>query len=429
MPCRLSFVLLVLLIFLVPANRTTAQVIRPPGCATLVPAGGDITGAIYAAEAGSTVCLAPGAHRPFVVDDRAPAGVTVRGAIPSVAAIVSDRGDAIQVLGTLRLTIADLTVRGGRPTGLYAQRSPELVLRNLRVESSTFGIHLDDRTTARLDGVTIARSAQVGLLLRSGARAFAERVRIPESEGTGIAAIAGAGLLTLHESEIGTTPGPALFAGKPGCGNLAPATLDPPRCFLDEPDAYVAENRVAIDGLLVHDGPGPGLVFYPGVHAEVRGARVVGRRLSGLFAWGARVDVMASEFEGNLERGIEYRAYPDPRAEPRREASGKVVESTVRGTLPLGGPLVGDGIIAQGAQLSVLSNTVDANAGNGIAFAHGTIGEIIGNTVTGNGRAGICTGPDVAMFEFENSLAENHTDAVDLCVPAAPPPANAATPN
>jgi parallel beta-helix repeat protein len=423
MPSRISLAYVLALIALAIgfAGRIAAQETRPPGCTVTVPTGESITAAIYAATPGGVVCLAPGAHRPFEVDERAPAGITVRGAIPATAAVVAESADAVQVLGAVRFTIADLAIRGGNPTGLYARGAAELTLRNVRVESSTYGVHLDDGTQARLEGVTITRPARVGLLMRRRAEAIAVRLRVPESDGAGIAALGGAGPLTLRESEVGSTAGPALFVGAPACGDLGSATLDVPQCILDDPDASVSDNRVTIDGFDVHDGPGPGLVFYAGVRAGVRNARVVGRQLTGLFAWGAQVDVTESEFSGNGELAIEYRAYPDPREGQRREAAGSVVGSVVSGTLPLGGPLLGDGIVARGAQLSVRGNTVSGNAGNGIAFLDGTLGEIIGNTVTGNGAAGICTGPTVAMIEADNELAGNRTDAVDLCSTGAEP--------
>lgn len=416
MTARLRLVLLVLVILggLVSATAA-AQEPMSASCATIVPAGGDVTGAIYAAPAGATVCLAPGVHRPFVVDGTAPAGITLRGVIAGIAAVVAEQGDAAQVLGAVRFTIADLTLRGGRPSGLYVRGASDLTLRNIRVESATHAIHLDEGTTARLTGVTITRSAETGLLVRRRAHVVGERVRVPDASGTGIAVLGGAGRVTLRDSEVGPTPAPALFAGVPGCGNLVAATLAVPRCFLDDPDAYISEVRVELDGLAVRDGPGPGLVFYPGAIVSVRNASVTGRRLSGLFAWGAHVDVADSEFDGNVVQAIEYRAYPDPRGEVRRVATGSVMATTVRGTLPLGGPLLGDGIIARGARLAVRRSRVTANAGAGIAFMNGSSGEIVANTVVGNGGAGICFGADAGVVEFDNNLAENGIDAVDRC--------------
>jgi hypothetical protein len=285
----------------------------------------------------------------------------------------------------------------------------------VRVEAAGHGVHLDEGTTARLTDVTIARTADSGLLVRHGASVTAERLRVPESSGSGVAVIAGAGAVVLRDAEVGATPGPALFAGSPGCGNLAAGTLEVPRCFLDDPDAYVSDIDLTIDGLAVRDGPGPGVVLYPGVRADLRRVSVAGRRLSGLFAWGARVDVAEGTFDGNVEQAIEFRAYPDPRGNVRRQATGSITDAAVRGTLPLGGPVLGGGIVARGAQLAVRHSRVADNAGVGIAFMNGAGGEIVANTVTGNGGAGICLGPDVTVVETDNELAGNLTDAVGRC--------------
>ena len=412
-PIRIAL-LAALFLLLMPA-QALGQPDAPAGCTAVIPPGADIAAAIIAARPNDIVCLAPGAHRPFVIDRRAPAGVTLRAAVPGASTIAAEGGDAIVILGAERLTIAGVTLYGGAPAGIYAAGTRELVLRNLRVQSAALGVHIDDGATAQLVDVTVTGAADVGLLVRRRASVAGERVSVLDSGGTGVAVVARADRLTLRDSEIAAAAGPGLFAGVPGCGELGAATLAVPACFYDDLRAYLSDGQVSLENVVVRDGPGTGLVFFPGVRAEIRNARVSRQRLTGLFAWGADVDVVQSEFDANWEHAIEYRAYPDPRGSVTRDAAGRIEQSVVRGTLPLGGPVLGGGILGQGARLTVVRNEVSGNAGIGIALVNGASGEVVENTVTDNGGSGLCLGPGVAVGVADNVMIGNLSDDIGVC--------------
>src|SRR5215208_4455900 len=98
------------------------------------------------------------------------------------------RGEGMVLNGYQRFALANVTVRGGDPAGIYVARARELSLREVRVEKAKFGLHLDENAVATLDGVDLVGSTGIGLLIQRGATLDGLRVRIQDTNGTGLSA-------------------------------------------------------------------------------------------------------------------------------------------------------------------------------------------------------------------------------------------------
>jgi len=313
------------------------------------------------------------------------------------------------------VTLDGVAVYGGNPAGIYAARVPRLSLRDVRVEASTYGVHVDEGSTASLEDVTIAGATGVGLLLRQGATVSGDRVRVVDASGTGVAAVNDAASLTLRDGEVGPVAGTGVFAGMSGCADLAPASLAVPDCFLTDLDGLIAGTAVRLERMSVHDTIGTGIVFFPGVQAEVVDSTVVRCELTGLFAWGAAVDVRDSLFDDNAEHALEYRAYPGPRGEVRLAAVGSVAGTTVQGTRPLPSGALGGGVLAQGAELSVTESVVQDNADIGVSYQNGGGGAVTGGRIVGNAGIGLCIAGTSAVTVQGVTVAGNQVNGVNTC--------------
>ena len=516
-------------------------------CARTVAPGSDIAAAVFDAPAGATVCLAAGTHRPFSVARVRP-GVTLKGAGADTTSIQAARGNVVQIADVERFTLADLSVRGGGPAGIYAARATGLTIRSvrvdlaatgihvenggtllledvsiagsqdfglllrrgvvftgervqvrpvrgigigavdepgsftlrqstveresgrgegmvlngwerfdltdvsvrggnpagiyvararqmqvrgLRVQRAVFGLHLDENAVVNAEDVTLTESTGVGLLLQRGGTFTGRAVQVLDTAGTGVSSINGAGLLTLRDSHIARVAAAGLFTGVAGCEDLPPASLEVPSCFYKDLQAQISTSRTILERVTMEDTQGPCLVFFPGVHAEVRESVFRRCELTGLFAWGAVADVSNSLFEDNAEHALEYRAFPDPRAEVIRAAAGTIQDTVVRSTRPLQGevlgalgpgPILGGGILAQGSRLLLRRNDVSANRDIGISFVNRSSGEVVESRIVDNGSYALCLVPGVTVEVRDNTIAGNRSNNLGVCggQPAAP---------
>lgn len=524
-------------------GRAAAPATRPqPACTTTLKVGSDITAAIMGAAPGSTLCLSAGTHRAFNVD-KPPAGVTVAGAgegqsvfplsgrnsigirnaerftlagitvrggsgdgiyaatakgLKLLDITVESAGSGIHIdsrstaemeditvtgtrsfgllvrrsssvnatrvhvrdsngigigatdgagpvsiadseitramlpataesmvsIGTDRLTLTNVTIYGGSPAGLYVSLTPEVALRGVRVDAAKFGLHIDDGSRAQLDDVTISGSGEVGLLVRQGASVTGTNVRVVANAGAGVSAIAKPGPVILRDSEIGPANGPGLFMGAAGCDDLPPASLEVPECFLKDPQSFIADGRVELERVTLHDTIGPCLVFFPGTRADIRDSTLTRCALTGLFAWGAEANVTRTTFDDNAEHALEYRAYPDPRGDSLREASGTIADSVIRNTRPLEGPVLGalgpgpvlgGGILAQRARIDVRNTEISANRDIGLSYVNGSGGEVAGNRILTNGNSGLCILSGTSVTVRDNVLTGNRNNDLNAC--------------
>jgi parallel beta-helix repeat protein len=335
----------------------------------------------------------------------------------------SSKGEGMVLNGRQRFTLDRVTVRGGDPAGIYVARAGELMLRDVQVESANFGIHLDFSANAIAENVTLAGTTGVALLLQRGGTIEGRSIHILDAS-TGVSAINGAGLVTLRDSEISQVDFVGFFAGVAGCEDLPPASLDVPACFYENLGERVSTIRVRLERVHIDDTRGPCLVFFPGVHADLRESKFTRCELTGLFAWGAVADVHGSTFENSAEHAVEYRAFPDPRGDVIAPASGTIEDSIFRGTRPLEGeilgargpgPVLGGGILAQGSNLVLRRNDVSDNRDIGIAFINRSTGEVTDNRITGNGNVGLCLPPGSAVTVQNNTISGNRSDSPTAC--------------
>ena len=147
-------------------------------------------------------------------------------------------------------------------------------------------MQVDDNASATLSNVAITHSPEVGLLVRNNASVEGSGVQVLDSTLVAVAAAANANSLTLRDSEVARAKGPGVFAGISGCAELAAATLDISPCFYSNPGHYLSQTKVLLERVNLHNGTETGLVFFPGVTADVRSVQVTGWGLTGLFGLG-----------------------------------------------------------------------------------------------------------------------------------------------
>jgi hypothetical protein len=339
-------------------------------------------------------------------------------------AMLPARAESLVSIGTDRLTLTNVSIHGGSPAGMYIGLTPEVTLRGVRVEAANFGLHIDDGSRAQLEDVTLTGSAEVGLLVRQGASVTGSQVRVVANAGTGVSAIAKPGPVTLRDSEIGPANGPGLFMGAAGCDDLPPASLEVPECFLKDPPSFIADGRVELERVTLHDTVGPCLVFFPGTRADIRDSTLTRCELTGLFAWGAEANVTRTTFDDNAEHALEYRAYPDPRGDILREAAGVIADSVIRNTRPLEGPVLGalgpgpvlgGGILAQRSRIDVRNTEISANRDIGLSYVNGSGGEVTGNRIHNNGNSGLCILSGTRVTVRDNVLTGNRNNDLNAC--------------
>jgi hypothetical protein len=375
---------------------------QQPGCtATLLP-GDDVGAAVASARMGAVVCLAAGEHAPFVVSDVA-AGVTVRGLDGGAAVIAGeDDGTVVRIDGAERFTLADLTVRGG----VVVAGSRAVTLRGVRVEDAETGLLVEDASTAQLDGVLVERTDLAGVAVRDGV-ITASRLTVRDPGAYGVAALGAGASITLRESTVAGGATAALFAGLLGCAEWPVATAAVPLCFYDDLDTVIGEARLSMAGSTIEPGAGTGVLAFPGTSVTFEMSTVRGRERGGLRAWGAQLSVRNATLEDNAVAGIESWSFPDPRGEALLRGRLEVQRTTVRGTIPLGGPILGDGIVVRGGDYSIRTVVVEANRGAGLVISHGASGDLRDTDVRDNDGPGLCLGAGVLMTEGGNLVAGN----------------------
>jgi hypothetical protein len=403
-----------LLLICLSAGIDHAFAFQSNGCTITLAPGGDISAAIADAPSRATLCLAAGEHRPFVAGSTAPRGLTVQGAGAGTV-IAGSETEAAVAIEAEGFSLADVTLRGGSPAALYTREARSLTVRGVTVGQAGVGLLLDEGTEARLEDVGVSETTDAGVVLRGRATATATRLNVSAGGGTGVAALLDGARLTLLGGRIEGGAGPAVFAGVPGCADVGMGTVETPRCFTDFPEGYVADARVTLADVTIDDGPGRGVVAFPGAQVDLLRTAVNGRLEGGLFAWGARAIVTESVFDSNWASGIELRGYPDAAGGTVAQAVGTIRRTTIRSTQRPDGTLLGDGIVARGSRLSVIDSTVVTGQGDGIAMLAGTTGEASLNHIQDNGGDGICFARDAAILETGNELSGNRSDFITTC--------------
>jgi hypothetical protein len=140
--------------------------------------------------------------------------------------------------------------------------------------------------------------------------------------------------------------------------------------------------------------------------------------MTGLFAWGSTFTSSADEYDGNEEHAIEVRSYPDPRALGPfyRGASASIDGAVIRNTVvwPQTATL-GGGILAQGARVDVTNGLIYFNAGIGVSYQNGAVGQVYGTTISDNRGAALCLFSAGSVAIEANRIWGNATDKVGAC--------------
>ncbi|MGH2585060.1 MAG: right-handed parallel beta-helix repeat-containing protein [Dehalococcoidia bacterium] len=403
-----------LLLICLPSRIDRTVALQSNGCTATLTPGEDISAAIAGAAPRATLCLAAGEHRPFVVRSTAPRGLTVQGIGAGTVVAGSETEPAVTIEAE-GFTLTDVTLRGGSPAALYARDARSLTLRDVAVGQTAVGLLLDEGTEARLEDSTISGTTGAGVVLRGRATAMVTRLNVDAAGGIGVAAILDGARLTIVGGRIEGGAGPAVFAGVPGCAVVGLGTIETPRCFTDNPEGYVADSRVALADVTINDGPGRGVVAFPGAQVDLLRTAVNGRLEGGLFAWGARATITESVFDSNWGSGVELRGYPDAAGGTVVQAAGAIRRTTIRSTRRPDGTPLGDGIVARGSHVSVIDSEVVTGQGNGIAMLAGTTGEVSLNHVQDNGGDGICFARESMILAAGNDLSGNRTDLITDC--------------
>jgi hypothetical protein len=386
---------------------------QPVLCRATLDSGDDVVAALRSASAGDTVCLRPGEYRPVALTPGLAAGVTLRGAGRGVT-IESLRGAALEVSGVERLSVADLTLRAPDGVGARIGGASGITIRNVRIEEAAVAVLLEGGSTARVEDSAVRRALDAGIVVRGGSRLLAERLLVTDAV-TGVAVLSDGSEAVLRASRIGGGAGPAVYVGLPGCGEPVLGSTAAPVCYRERPAGSAGEAAVTLDGVTIEEGDGPGIVLHAGARAEVRRSQIYGRALGGLFAWGARLTLSDSVLEGNTGFGVELRAFPEPGGADSIVAAGTIERTAVRFTRPLGGGLLGDGIIVRGSTLRLLDSAVIANAANGVAVRSRSVAEVTGTRVLENRAAAVCASDDATAVVTDSPLVGNGADELARC--------------
>lgn len=202
--------------------------------------------------------------------------------------------------------------------------------------------------------------------------------------------------MTLEDSSITGFHDLGAFVGAIGCAPLPAGSLRVPQCYLEDPAAYVDSSSLEVYGSVVSNNGvrgecGTGLVFFPGSTGLIQGSTVNANKLTGLFVWGAWVDVASTRFLRNVENAVEYRRYPSPKTVNglALRASGLLSGNRLSASLPLPGGSLGGGLVAQGADLELRGNVVTGNAAWGVTACRDSQLIMEGNEIAGNRKSGL----------------------------------------
>ncbi len=401
-------------------GRALAQ--TAASCSVIVSPGQSVRAAIASAPPAGVICLAAGLYTETpVFDQTTPPGLTLRGAGPQ-ATIVDGLGsrDGVLILNTSGITLQNLGLRGGVPANAYVFNSKDVRLRNVAVSGGAVGIHIDGGSSAEVRDALVTGVSADGVLIRNGSSAEVLGSDIRDNGGVGVSAVGNVGRVRLTGNEVTSNRGPGFFAGQTPCQLLPPATVEPPPCFLANPNAFVASGEYYLNSNTFEDNDSTGLVFFPGTKATLTSNRIRDNLLTGLFVWGADVSASLNTFVRNEEHAVEYRTYPAPHLPGQPpgtivlRATGSFLGNVVQTTAPLG-TILGGGLLSQGGKLIVRDNSFVENAGIGISFVNGAEGEITSNYIMWNKGSAICLFRAGSVDVSKNTTGGNLVDRAGVC--------------
>jgi hypothetical protein len=343
---------------------------------TLTP-GEDVGAAIAVQPIGAVVCLTPGVHHAIAVRRSVSAGVVVRGESVESTVIQSDGYDAVSVTDAERFTLTGVTIRGGAPAGVYAGRARGLVLRNVRIEASGFGLHADEGARVSLVDVAISGSTDFGMLVRRGAHVTGDRVQVLESQGIAAGVTEGATGLSLRRSEIGAAEAP-ISADAMIALDAERVSLDGVRFRGGNPTAlYVARvSELTLRDVQIDEGT-VGLHIDDGTAATLEDVTVSGAASIGLLI--------------------------------RRESSVTADRLWIPGAADAGV------LVAEAGALVMRDSAVEDGAAMGVRYQDGASGAVLSSSIVNNADIGLCITPASAVAVENISIRGNRVNSVMAC--------------
>jgi parallel beta-helix repeat protein len=211
-----------------------------------------------------------------------------------------------------------------------------------------------------------------------------------------------------------------IFIGAIPCSPLPPGSLKVPQCYKNNRQRYVDYSRLEIYNSTVEANgvkakTGTGLVYFPGTSGRVQGSTISQNKLTGIFVWGAQVDISQSVFKRNIEHALEYRKYPSPKTNKgfTLRAGGVLTGNELKTSKPLWGSYLGGGLVTQAADLELYGNLIEDNAAWGISACKKSNLILGGNTIINNGKAGIIVQKKTqAAFEEGNTISGNRHEGL-----------------
>lgn len=394
-------------------------------CSTVVPAGGDLQRAIVNATPGDTICLTPGVYvGSYEIQGKS--WITIRGAGQDATVLASGGRDNVLVFNSTGIRIEGLTLYVGRPANAYVNGS-SVTFANVQAAGGPIGLHFDAGSSGVVTGSRVHSHSSDGVLVRGDSSLDVNASWIAINGGVGVSSAGLNGRINVSGNVIAYNGGPGFFTGSPPCALLPPGQLEAPGCYLLDIQAYVVRAAANVFNNIILGNGSTGLVFFPGTSGTVSYNQILANHLTGLFAWGAKVDASANQFDRNDEHAIEYRAFPDPANFPPSEAlwplraSGLITSNVITRTLPLNGWL-GGGVLSQGAALNVHYNRIEGNAGIAVSFVNRAVGDVRGNVLRDNGGAAVCLWKVGFVDVRDNEIAGNLSDEIGSCDQQGEPP-------
>lgn len=401
------------------AGALAAVACIPPGTYKLLPCTQTATpdnlqAQINAAVSGTVICMGPGVFHGSITF-QGKDGMALRGQGPTTV-IAGGGADGILVFNSQNLTFQDLKISGGHPTDAYISNSQNIALQGLDIAGGGVGVHFDGGSSGSVTSSLIYSSDTDGVLIRRGSRVEIGYSIIFDNGGTGVSAVGAAADVTLDSNMISHNAGPGVFAGQVPCAPLPGGSLDVPRCYLGNPQAFVSGIHLTLNANTILNSGSTGVVLFPGITGTFRANHIVGNRLTGVFVWGATLDSQGDELSGNEEHAIEFRAYPSPLQTPLLPAVGSLAGDDVHDSIVLAATgKLGGGVLAQGARVDVTNSRIHGNRGIGASFVNGSTGSIVNNQVYDNGGSAICLSNAGNVLVASDNLSGNASDAPGVC--------------
>jgi hypothetical protein len=432
MPARLALVFaLALLVVLAadPAQQPRAEAVAVSCDVNATPANAQQR--ISAAGPGTVICLAQGVYDKLTIFQKS--DIFLHGAGRGRTVIVDDptNNTCLSINGSHDIWVMHLTAYACRVQGIFVGDSTGVLLKDVETAAGPLGIQFRNSTgtisESRAHGhdavsgaafgsiiqngsnVTISKSvfdhnAGFGILAQNNATLFVNDSWITSNVDGGVFTLRSTGRTTINRSTIHAND-INIFAGMPGCAGLPAANSAPPPCYTSNPGAYYSQIVFKMNDSVVAASHGTGIVFFPGVHATLRRNLIQDAGLTGLFAWGPRLNAQYDRFLRNRENAVECRAYPAPDTGDRGVCD--VERAVIKSSRPLSGNRLGGGFVSEGANFHLRWSWVEYNWGVGVQALNHSAGGIRGNVIRHNGGTALCISESPTVVILENTMHSN----------------------